>query len=88
MSLPVEIRPTIDSTTIAFELLGGCVPLFFGSKIATLGRTSTGMAGYQFFVVTKLFILIGVLKIKRFVAFLCSNLVLRPPSHSNAIKVQ
>ena len=63
------------------------MPLFFGSKIATLGRTSTGMAGYQFFVVTKLFILIGVLKMKRFFAFLRSNLVLRPPSQSNAIKV-
>ena len=64
------------------------MPLFFGSKIATLGRTSTGMAGYQFFVVTKLFILIGVLKMKWFFAFLRSNLVLRSPSHSNAIKVR
>ena len=45
------------------------MPLFFGSKIATLGRTSTGMAGDQFFVVTKLFIPIGVLKMMHVFAF-------------------
>ena len=50
-----------QSTTKGFDSLGGCVSLFFGSKIAILVEVSKGMLGAVQYTVTKLLVPISVM---------------------------